>query len=594
MKVNTLKGFQNLFLNGATSSFTVEGLCGRIIRGKSSADFDTLTDDPNRKVVMLMGPDGLELLPGKTGFEMLITIGYTADHINRKVVEEGNQFKLVIFEEGSEAKLATWENVIDITSRAYPTVATMLRIAASDLQRTKFSEFEAQAGFAFKDVDKLGVIDSRFMTADRLAASDGASWKVRAFLYFVVHCRELFSGDGYTYTEQGARGLKEYLVMNKPIKDLGANLILDLDIQIPGTRVSANAESYELPAPSYFKPSDVESWTIKSRYPEVFSAAFGFQKQFGIKSPATDRLRVALLVIDNQLTFCHPEFELFVGGRSGRGAIDDSARLCDFIYRNMRVISSIHPTLDTHFPYQVFHSVFLVDANGNHPDPRYPTQVTAEDVRTGKWRIDPRVGFAIGGSPNDYQALQQHLQFYTDALEKSGQYALTVWPFHAMLGSRGHALVPAVEEAVLFHSFARGVQVKYEIKGERALTENYSVFAPEVLKTFNGEPIGQKNTQFLETLINNDVVIIAGQAKSHCVAWTIQHLLDEINAKDPSLAKKVYLLEDCTSSVVVPGVVDFTDQGNEAFERFRAAGMHIVRSTDAIASWSGIERAKLA
>jgi nicotinamidase-related amidase len=54
------------------------------------------------------------------------------------------------------------------------------------------------------------------------------------------------------------------------------------------------------------------------------------------------------------------------------------------------------------------------------------------------------------------------------------------------------------------------------------------------------------------------------------------------------LVEKVYLLEDCTSPVVVPGVIDYTDQANEAFQRFADAGMHLVRSTDPIGSWPGI------
>ncbi len=47
---------------------------------------------------------------------------------------------------------------------------------------------------------------------------------------------------------------------------------------------------------------------------------------------------------------------------------------------------------------------------------------------------------------------------------------------------------------------------------------------------------------------------------------------------------KVYLLEDCTSPVVVPGN-DFTDQANAAFKRFAEAGMHVVRSTDPMEAW---------
>jgi nicotinamidase-related amidase len=94
-----------------------------------------------------------------------------------------------------------------------------------------------------------------------------------------------------------------------------------------------------------------------------------------------------------------------------------------------------------------------------------------------------------------------------------------------------------------------------------------------------GESLGEHNPRFVETLTKVDRLVIAGQAKSHCVAWTISDLLDDINATDQSLVNKVYLLEDCTSPVVVPGA-DYTDAGNEAFEKFARAGMHLVKSTD--------------
>jgi nicotinamidase-related amidase len=74
------------------------------------------------------------------------------------------------------------------------------------------------------------------------------------------------------------------------------------------------------------------------------------------------------------------------------------------------------------------------------------------------------------------------------------------------------------------------------------------------------------------------------------VAWTIDDLLTEVRARDPKLVEKVYLLEDCTSPVVVPGVVDFTDEADRAFRRFVTAGMHTVRSTEPIHAWPGIDR----
>ena len=83
-------------------------------------------------------------------------------------------------------------------------------------------------------------------------------------------------------------------------------------------------------------------------------------------------------------------------------------------------------------------------------------------------------------------------------------------------------------------------------------------------------------------MLNFQGVIIAGQAKSHCVAWTVNDLLTEIQQQDPKLAKKVYLLEDCSSPVVVPGVVDYTEQANTAYQKFAEAGMNLIQSTTLI------------
>jgi nicotinamidase-related amidase len=80
---------------------------------------------------------------------------------------------------------------------------------------------------------------------------------------------------------------------------------------------------------------------------------------------------------------------------------------------------------------------------------------------------------------------------------------------------------------------------------------------------------------------------VAGEAKSHCVAWTVANLLAELRARDPRLADRIYLLEDCSSPVVVPGVVDFTEEADAAYARFAEAGMHRVRSTEAWEGWPG-------
>jgi len=154
-----------------------------------------------------------------------------------------------------------------------------------------------------------------------------------------------------------------------------------------------------------------------------------------------------------------------------------------------------------------------------------------------------------------------------------------------MLGGIGHALVSAFEEACFFHSMARQTQTLFELKGSNPLTENYSVLKPEVLEDQDNRAIATKNTALINTLLHFDAILVAGQAKSHCVAWTVDDLLSEIQATDPALAQKVYLLEDCSSPVVVPGVVDFTDLADATYQRFADAGMQLVRSSEPMASW---------
>ena len=149
-----------------------------------------------------------------------------------------------------------------------------------------------------------------------------------------------------------------------------------------------------------------------------------------------------------------------------------------------------------------------------------------------------------------------------------------------MVGGIGHAMVAAVEEAVFFHAIARQSPTRVEIKGRNPLTENYSVLRPEVTEDATGTPIAAANRDLVVHLLSFDTVIVAGEAQSHCVAWTVEDLLAEIRARDPRLAQKVVLLDDCTSPVVVPGVVDFTEPAEAAFARFAAAGMRRALSTD--------------
>ena len=337
----------------------------------------------------------------------------------------------------------------------------------------------------------------------------------------------------------------------------------------------------ELPLPAHFDPSRVgEVWRVP--YEDRARGAAAWADEHGLGRAADDAFRLCVLAVDIQNTFCIPDFELFIAGRSGTGAVDDNRRLCKFLYRNLGEITQIFPSLDTHHAMQVFHAIWLVDEHGNHPDPY--TLVSAQDVATGRWQMNAAVAEALG---IDVDYADRHLTYYTRRLAEGGKYDLTIWPYHAMLGGIGHALVSAVEEAIFFHGLARYSNPEFQVKGDNPLTEHYSLLGPEVTEGPDGDRLGGKNAKLIEKLLNFDAVVVAGQAKSHCLAWTIDDLLGDEDVRE-QLAKRTYLLEDCTSPVVVPGVVDYTDEADAAFERYAAAGMHVVRSTDPIASWPGL------
>jgi nicotinamidase-related amidase len=342
----------------------------------------------------------------------------------------------------------------------------------------------------------------------------------------------------------------------------------------------------QLPIPTLYDAKNAERWSYHPNQEAVMTAAVDWRKAHGIKAAASDRASVHLLLIDVQKDFCFPQGSLFVGGRSGRGAVDDSARIAELVYRNLDAITDITTTMDTHFAYQIFFPSFWVDES-DAPLTAHRV-ITTKDIDAGRVRPSPAMAKWLCGG--NYPWLARQVRHYCEALEQAGKYQLYLWPPHCLLGSDGHALAGVVHEARMFHAFARGAQSWVEVKGGNPLTENYSVMQPEVLTRHDGQPLAQKNTSFLKTLLNADAVLIAGQAASHCVKSSIDDILAEIVATDRALAKKIYLLTDCMSAVTVPDgkggfVADFTADATAALKRFSDAGMNLVKSTDPMSSW---------
>jgi nicotinamidase-related amidase len=363
----------------------------------------------------------------------------------------------------------------------------------------------------------------------------------------------------------------------------------------------------KLSLPSFVNLNNASKWSFGTDLNKIAQRAKEFRDQNAIKPCGGDKVKTELLIIDAQKDFCFPPDNsgdaqggtLYVAGRSGTGSIDDNKRLVSFLYNYMDRLTNITATMDTHFPYQIFFSPFWQD---EHEQPLAPfTTITSDMVKHGKAVPTPVMAHIV--AKGNYQWVLDYAKHYTKVLEddqaakgksSTGKYQLLLWPFHCMLGTDGHALVGLVQEALLMHSLVRGAPGNRETKGGNYLTENYSVLSPEVLVAHDNRAIAQRNTKFIEKLLTNDYVFIAGQAASHCVKSTISDLLNAIMAQDKSLAKKVYIITDTMSAVTVPDgkggfFADYTKNAEDAYAEFSAAGMHLVTTATPMDQWPDIQ-----
>lgn len=273
------------------------------------------------------------------------------------------------------------------------------------------------------------------------------------------------------------------------------------------------------------------------------------------KQPASDdKPRILLLLVDMQIDFVFPAP---IAQLPVPNALDDARRVIEWLFTNVHSITHIAASIDTHTPFHIFYSTWWKNAQGEHPKPF--TVITADEVRQGKWIPITEAEWSI---------------YYVDQLEMVGRKQLMIWPFHCMQGSIGNALIPALSEAIMYHSAARMAQPTYLVKGTIAHTEFYSMLEPEV--KYEQHPDGGLNTRFLDMLKSFDLIYVAGEARSHCVLETVNSIMR--NWRDqPDLIKKLRFLDDGASSIA-----GFEEATEAQFKRFGEQGLRSVRSTEAL------------
>ncbi|HEY0818632.1 MAG TPA: cysteine hydrolase, partial [Rhizobacter sp.] len=193
------------------------------------------------------------------------------------------------------------------------------------------------------------------------------------------------------------------------------------------------------------------------------------------------------------------------------------------------VWSDIAITLDSHNRLHIAHPTFWQKGDGSAVAPF--TAIKAEQVRAGEYL------------PRDPAMLPRALA-YLDALDARGRYTLMVWPVHCEVGSWGHNVHADVRNAYNVWETQQLKVVRKVMKGGNTFTEHYSALQAEVPDADDPETL--LNRSLLAALDTADLLVIAGEASSHCVKATTEDIVDHLPGGRP---ERIVLLTDCMSPV---------------------------------------------
>lgn len=228
--IETPAAYARAFAAGVGARRAVRGVYGRVLRGPDAASLRRLTDDPDRDLVLVMGPAGLADLLGRGGRACLERLGYHPGYI-QELLDRGVLFRLVVFRDPGDLRLATWEGTVDAIADLHPEVARRLRGHLPALRTTPFTRIDATGPVPLAALRRAGPAHPAFVDRERFLHGGASLWEARAFLYLVYHLRELYSGDGFTYDATGARGVREFVGPDRAVADLPGVEVLDLEVR---------------------------------------------------------------------------------------------------------------------------------------------------------------------------------------------------------------------------------------------------------------------------------------------------------------------------------------------------------------------------
>ncbi len=292
----------------------------------------------------------------------------------------------------------------------------------------------------------------------------------------------------------------------------------------------------------------------------------GFLHQFPKKlvtSALGDKVKTSVLVVDPQKDFAKIGGSLFV-----EGADQDMERALELLCSIVGVVTQLFISGDRHYPGAIFFPERHLLPNGRNPPPFM--SVTAEDYLYNRWRSNPKSG-------NQNEQDNKVIHYCLEAAKK--EIPLMLWPHHCMEGSEGKKIVEPIAVFKQIFETYRKVSANVFYKGMDLDTEYYSVFSPVVNTNYDGKPLASTPAVTPQTFASSDIIIVMGEALSHCVGQTLRDLIGA------NLGKKIYLVRDCTSNVA-----GFEAQGEKFLELLEVNGGHVVQSTTPFLDWPGVRK----
>jgi nicotinamidase-related amidase len=145
---------------------------------------------------------------------------------------------------------------------------------------------------------------------------------------------------------------------------------------------------------------------------------------------------------------------------------------------------------------------------------------------------------------------------------------------HCVIGTWGHNIHEAVAAELAAWEQATQRTALRVLKGLNPMTEQYSAVQAEVPDARDAQTL--PNRALIERARpNGGLLLVAGEAASHCVAATMEHLFTALTANERA---RVVILSDCMSPVG-----SFEAQAGKFFAQARAQGARVMTSDAALA-----------